>query len=182
MTRPLCEQESSDGLRAACIAIYFIISLALCFLFYWNSWQWWASMDWPWHILCFCAPFPAAVWLGACAISLTPRRSAQLGLFAGASGFLLHLLIYGSYNHQLLPPTWPLSLCAFALAGAFLCPSGYAVARRFLAMQHHSEPDRAPASNRPHARAGLQSPYLIYVQTMLGFLGPIIVAIIDHNR
>jgi hypothetical protein len=182
MTCLQCTHETRDNLRAASIAIYFEISLTLCFLFYWNSWQWWATMDWPWHVLAFCAPFPAAVWLGASAPSLPPRRSALLGVLAGAGGFVLHMLIYGSYQGQLLPPTWRLSLCTFVLAGALLCPSGYAIGCRFPDRQPDSGLGGASASNRGQARSRRQAPYLIYIQTMLGFLGPIIVAIIDRRR
>src|SRR6202012_4995528 len=106
------------------------ISLNLTCLFYWISWQGWAATEWPWHLTTFCAPFPAAVWLGTSALCLPPRRSALLGFVAGAIGFLLHLLIYSSYKGQLLPPTWPLSLSAFVLAGALLGPSGYAIGCR----------------------------------------------------
>jgi hypothetical protein len=184
MNSPQSEQETRDGLRATCIAIYFVISLTLTFLFYWNSWQWWSptQTDWVWHFLAFCAPFPAAVWLGANAPSLPPRQSALLGLLAGAGGFLLHLLTYGVYKGQLPPPNWPLSLCACVLGGALLCPSGYVIGSRFPSRRSDSEPDDVSAPRRGRARATSQSPNLIYIQTMLGFLGPIIVAFIDRNR
>jgi hypothetical protein len=181
MTCPQYSQETRDGLRAICVAIFFIISLALCSLFYWNSWQWWASNDWPWHVLACCAPLFAAIWLGACEPTLQPRRCVLHGLFAGAGGFLLQLLICGSYKNQFLPPKWPLSLSAFVLAGAFLCPLGYFIGRRLLGRRLHSEPGVTLIAGHGHAHSRPHPPYWIYIQTALGFIGPIIVAVINHK-
>lgn len=178
MTSP----QSNDGPQSACIAIYFLISLALSLLLYWTSWQGWVETnDTYWRTLAYCAPFPAAVWLGACAIPLSSRQALMLGLLAGCGGFLLHLLIYAARIGDLISPTWTAVLGAFALGGLFLCPFGLAVGRRFLAKPALLEPQRASAPVHPHGHVQAQTSAMIYVQTALGFLGPIIVAMIDRR-
>lgn len=182
MTSPHCAQESNDGVQSACIAIYFLISFALSAVLYWTSWVVSTNWDFYWQILAYCAPLPAAVWLGACAASLSARWNATLGLIAGSGGFLLHLLVYSSHEGDVMPDNWVRVLCAFVAAGIFLSLSGHAAGRTFFAREAQPEVDES-VSGHARKRPASRPPSLIYVQTVLGFLGPIIVAIIDlRNR
>jgi hypothetical protein len=173
MTGPHSHQADSN-LNAVSIALFFVISLALSLISYRISWP--VSIDWPWQLLTFCAPFLAAIWLGAFAGSPSPRQASLFGFVAGVGGFLLHLLVYRAYRGTLTPPFWPLSLSAFVLGGTLLCPVGCELGNKMKRARAHRGSHRALAPVPP-APGGKHSSSLL-LKSLLGSLGPIIATII----
>jgi hypothetical protein len=163
--------------QAIVITIFFAMSLSLSSLFYWISWQWWATNDKPWQILSLAAPFPASLWLGALSVRLPLKSSLLLGIFAGLGGFAFHLLIYCNLSSDLpVFPYWLLPLAAWLVAGVLLCASGRTLGEKTYSMRRSKGPNRIAEQQNTIGNVSTNSSLLPYVQLLLGFVGPIVAA------
>jgi hypothetical protein len=166
--------------QAIAITIFLALSLFLSSLFYWFSWQNWDTWQ-LWQVLALIAPFLAALWLGAFSPSISLKRSALLGFFTGLAGFALHLLLY---RHEKpaspIPPYWAIPLCAWALTGALLCPSGRTLGEKLAHAAHHRTaqplPDDIALAPETTSSSGNAQLIMTYVRLFLGFLSPIAAA------
>lgn len=167
-------------MQAIAITIFLALSLFLSSLFYWFSWQNWDSWQ-LWQVLALIAPFLAALWLGAFSPSISLKRSALLGFFAGLAGFAVHLLLYRHERPESpIPPYWIVPFCAWALTGALLCPSGRTLGEKLWHIAHNpiAEPvgDDNPLAPETTRNSGNSQLIMTYVRLFLGFLSPIAAA------
>lgn len=169
---------SPSSAEAIAVTIALALSLFLSFLFYWMSWQPLATHgDWLWQYLAIASPFMAALWLGSFSIRLPVVHYALIGSLAGVGGFAIELLVYNNNADQALPPRWPISLLIYPLSGVLLFLSGSTLGGRI----RHKRKYLGPLSALPPGLSTSpieRSQIILYVQIVLGFLGPIIVALI----
>jgi hypothetical protein len=166
-------------------------SIFLAGMFYWISWQDFAGnrFDWLWQFLAISSPFLAALGLGMSRLRIRFTSYALLGLIAGAAGGAQFLLIYAlgavqsavRYNYPpplaLYPPHPKLLFAAYLLSGILLFPSGGELGRL---MRYGNRSDGQSVENPEgnEQRMKLLELLVRFVVALLGFLSPIIVAVI----
>jgi hypothetical protein len=165
-------------------------SILLSGMFYWISWQDFAGnrFDWLWLSLAISSPFLAALCLGMSRLRIRFTSYALMGLIAGAAGGVQLLLIYAlgavqsavRYNYptlSLYPPHSRLLFVTYLLSGILLFPSGGEFGRL---MRYGNRSDGQSAENpeKNERRMKLLATLAPYVVALLGFLGPIFVAVI----
>jgi hypothetical protein len=157
--------------EAIAVTIFFAGSISLSCLFYWMTWQWWASTDWPLGFVALASPFLASLWLGAFSVQHSAKFYLLLGLQAGAAAFALHLPIYGIYKNELVPDRWLTSLFAYLAAGTFLSLAGAILGEKIQYKERYKRREIANDGNDTKFEAILRSPLLLAV---LGIGGPVI--------
>jgi hypothetical protein len=171
--------------QAVAVTLFLVGSPALASLFYWMTFQWWATGDllfgtkWmtgEWFLgwIAVAAPFPASLWLGACSARLSARRYLLLGLTVGAAAFASHLFIYSAHMGNPLPDDWVSSLLCYLAAGALLCFAGAPLGAKIRFRGLDRAPYRPTDQKATNLQGILGSPLFVVVQLLLALLGPIL--------